>query len=191
MNSTSALTRDDAALSELGGGRPSERRKLLRRVWRTKGLVIGGSVVFVIVLIAVFGPFVAPHDPLRGRMLDRLAPPIWAGGTTEYILGTDALGRDELSRLILGARVSLEAGASGTLVAALFGVALGLLAGYFSGALDWVIPTWHSGPAWRISGGVGGSRRAPLTGRPLCACSSRRSRRGRRGIRPKGRAASR
>ncbi|HET7141057.1 MAG TPA: ABC transporter permease [Candidatus Limnocylindria bacterium] len=139
MNSTGALMRDDAALSGLGGGRPSERRKLLRRIWRTKGLVIGGSVVFVIVLIAVLGPFVAPHDPMRGRMLDRLAPPIWEGGTTEYILGTDALGRDELSRLILGARVSLEAGASGTLVAALFGVALGLLAGYFSGALDWVI----------------------------------------------------
>ena len=139
MDGTGTLARGDAALGEMRSGRPSERRKLWRRIRRNKALLVGGSVVTLIVLIAVLGPLFAPHDPLRGYMLDRLKPPIWAGGTTKYILGTDQLGRDELSRLILGARVSLEAGASGTIVAALVGVALGLLAGYYSGAIDWVI----------------------------------------------------
>jgi ABC-type dipeptide/oligopeptide/nickel transport system permease subunit len=139
MSETRAIARGNEILAEMEARRPSERRKFWRRIWRTKGLVVGGGIVLVIVLIAIFGPSLAPHDPLTGYMLDRLKPPIWNGGTSKYILGTDALGRDELSRLILGARVSLEAGVSGTVFAAIVGVLLGLLAGYFSGALDWLI----------------------------------------------------
>lgn len=122
-------------------GRASERRKFWYRVWRLKGGLIGGLVTLLIVLIALFGPLLAPHDPVAGRMLDRLKPPIWLGGTSKYLLGTDQIGRDELSRLILGTRVSLAAGASGTLFACLVGVTLGLLAGYFGGWLDWLITT--------------------------------------------------
>jgi peptide/nickel transport system permease protein len=121
--------------------RVSERRKFWRRVLRLKGGLAGGIVTLVLVLIALFGPLLAPHDPVAGKITDRLKPPVWLGGTHNFLLGTDQIGRDELSRLILGTRVSLEAGAAGTLVACIVGVLLGLLAGYFSGIADWLIST--------------------------------------------------
>ena len=91
--------------------RVSERRKFWRRVVRLKGGMAGGIVTLVLVLIALFGPLLTPHDPITGRITDRLKPPVWLGGTHNFLLGTDQIGRDELSRLILGTRVSLEAGA--------------------------------------------------------------------------------
>ena len=121
--------------------RVSERRKFWRRVVRLKGGMAGGIVTLILVLIALFGPLLAPHDPIAGKITDRLKPPFWLGGTHNFLLGTDQIGRDELSRLILGTRVSLEAGAAGTLVACIVGVLLGLLAGYFSGIVDWFIST--------------------------------------------------
>ncbi|HEX5504519.1 MAG TPA: ABC transporter permease [Thermomicrobiales bacterium] len=136
--STQALS-GDQALALAPRLRVSERRKFWRRVWRLKGGLLGAGVTLAIVLIGVFAPLLTPHDPLTGRMLDRLRPPVWLGGTSNYFLGTDQIGRDELSRLILGARISLEAGASGTLVACVVGVALGLIAGYSGGPLDWLI----------------------------------------------------
>jgi peptide/nickel transport system permease protein len=126
-------------LALFGTARASERRKFFRRLWRLKAGLAGAAVTLIIILIGVFAPVLTPHDPLTGYMLDRLKPPIFLGGTTKYILGSDQLGRDVLSRLILGTRVSLEAGMSSTLIAAIFGVALGLLAGYFSGVIDWLI----------------------------------------------------
>ena len=121
--------------------RVSERRKFWRRVLRLKGGMAGGIVTLILVLIALFGPLLAPHDPIAGKITDRLKPPVWLGGTHNFLLGTDQIGRDELSRLILGTRVSLEAGAAGTLVACIVGVLLGLLAGYFGGIVDWFIST--------------------------------------------------
>jgi peptide/nickel transport system permease protein len=121
--------------------RVSERRKFWRRILRLKGGLAGGIVTLLLVLIAIFGPMLAPHDPVAGKITDRLKPPSWLGGTRNFLLGTDQIGRDELSRLILGTRVSLEAGAAGTLVACIVGVLLGLLAGYFSGIVDWFIST--------------------------------------------------
>lgn len=119
----------------------SERRKFWRRVLRLKGGMAGGIVTLILVLIALFGPLLAPHDPIAGKITDRLKPPVWLGGTHTFLLGTDQIGRDELSRLILGTRVSLEAGTAGTLVACIVGVLLGLLAGYFGGIMDWFIST--------------------------------------------------
>lgn len=119
----------------------SERRKFWRRVLRLKGGMAGGIITLILVLIALFGPLLAPHDPIAGKITDRLKPPVWLGGTHNFLLGTDQIGRDELSRLILGTRVSLEAGAAGTLVACIVGVLLGLLAGYFVGIVDWFIST--------------------------------------------------
>lgn len=139
--STEQLRSGPARASAFGHARVSERRKFFRRVWRLKGGLIGGVATLLIVLIAIFGPMLAPHDPIAGRMLDRLKPPVWMGGTSKFLLGTDQIGRDELSRLILGTRVSLTAGASGTLFACLLGVILGLLAGYLGGWLDWLIMT--------------------------------------------------
>ncbi len=121
--------------------RVSERRKFWRRVLRLKGGMAGGIVTLILVLIALVGPLLAPHDPITGKITDRLKPPVWLGGTHSFLLGTDQIGRDELSRLILGTRVSLEAGAAGTLVACIVGVLLGLLAGYFGGIVDWLIST--------------------------------------------------
>lgn len=121
--------------------RLAERRKFWRRVLRLKGGLAGATVTAIIVLIAVFGPLIAPHNPVAGKIVDRLKPPVWLGGTRDFLLGTDQIGRDELSRLILGTRVSLEAGASGTLIACIIGVSLGLLAGYFGGIVDWLITT--------------------------------------------------
>ena len=130
VKSAPVLVHDDMAGS-LARASLTDRQRTIRRILRLKGGIIGGVVTLLVILIAVFGPLVMPHDPVQGYMLDRLKPPIWLGGSSKYLLGTDPLGRDELSRLVLGARVSLEAGASGTLIAAIIGVTLGVLSGYF------------------------------------------------------------
>lgn len=121
--------------------RVTERRKFWRRVLRLKGGIAGGVVTLILILIAIFGPLLAPHDPVNGKIIERLKPPAWLGGTRTFLLGTDQIGRDELSRLILGTRVSLEAGAAGTLVACIVGVLFGLFAGYFGGIVDWLLST--------------------------------------------------
>lgn len=97
----------------------------------------GVAVIAVSVLVAAFAPALAPSDPVRNRLLDRLTPPMWAeGGTARYPLGTDTLGRDVLSRLLYGARVSLVVGLAAVLVAGVVGVVFGLVAGYRGGWPD-------------------------------------------------------
>ena len=92
------------------------------------------------IVLAIFAPYIAPHDPRKGDILNRLKPPMWAErGNKEHILGTDSLGRDVLSRLIVGSRISLLVGIGGVIVAGGIGVFTGLLAGYFGGKLDDVI----------------------------------------------------
>lgn len=107
---------------------------------RNSGVMIGGTVLFVIVLIAVFAPLLAPHDPVAQDLTRRLLPPFWQDGSVpEHLLGTDHLGRDYLSRMIYGARVSLGVGLGVILVSGVIGITLGLLAGYFGGWVDMVI----------------------------------------------------
>ena len=97
----------------------------------------GLAVIAVAVLVAVFAPALAPSDPVKNRLLDRLTPPMWApGGSARYPLGTDTLGRDVLSRLLHGARVSLLVGLAAVLIAGAVGVVLGLVAGYRGGWPD-------------------------------------------------------
>lgn len=97
----------------------------------------GLGVITAALLVAVFAPALAPADPVKNRLLDRLTPPMWAqGGTARHPLGTDTLGRDVLSRLLHGARVSLIVGLAAVLVAGVVGVALGLVAGYRGGWAD-------------------------------------------------------
>ena len=103
-------------------------------------------------LVAVFANMLAPHDPEVGKLAARFRPPSWqAGGTTEYLLGTDHLGRDVLSRLIFGARVSIVVGFTAVIVAGAIGTALGILSGYLGGWVDQVImritDTWLALPA--------------------------------------------
>jgi peptide/nickel transport system permease protein len=95
------------------------------------------AVLAAFVLAAVFADVVAPHDPTRNDLLGRLKPPAFVGGgSTDHLLGTDQLGRDLLSRIIHGARVSLAIAALGTLFGAVFGALCGLAAGFARGPLD-------------------------------------------------------
>ena len=107
---------------------------------RNSGVMIGGSILLLIVLVAVFAPLLAPHDPVAQDLTRRLLPPFWHDRSVpEHLLGTDHLGRDYLSRMIYGARISLGVGLGVTLVSGMIGVTLGLLAGYFGGWVDMVI----------------------------------------------------
>jgi len=105
---------------------------------RRDGAAIAGLVVLAAaVAAAVFAPALAPADPLKNDLLDRLTPPMWsAGGGAGHPLGTDTLGRDVLSRLLYGARVSLLVGLAAVIVSGAVGVVLGILAGYYGGWLD-------------------------------------------------------
>src|SRR5450631_4080312 len=103
-------------------------------------VLLGGGIVLAIVLMAILAPLISPHDPLAQVLVDRLKPPAWLpGGTADYLLGTDANGRDILSRIIWGARTSLEIGLLSVLVGASIGVSAGLLAGYRGGWVDTII----------------------------------------------------
>lgn len=94
-------------------------------------------LTFLLVVPAVFAPQVAPYDPLKGSLAKRLRPPVWhEGGTADHLLGTDKLGRDILSRMIYGARVSLSVSLVAIFVGGIIGTALGLISGYFGGRVD-------------------------------------------------------
>lgn len=119
---------------------PSRRRRFARRVWQLRMGVLGGVILLVLVLSAAFAPWVATHDPYEQDIITRLKPPAFvAGGDTEFLLGTDQLGRDMFSRIVYGARISLTVGISAVAVAASIGVLLGLVAGYFGGKVDAVV----------------------------------------------------
>ncbi|HEX9871052.1 MAG TPA: ABC transporter permease [Candidatus Tectomicrobia bacterium] len=97
-------------------------------------------LVFFLVIPAIFAPLVAPHDPLKGALSKRLKPPVWAeGGSIEYPLGTDKMGRDLLSRMIYGARISLLVSFMAVGVGGSMGTTLGLISGYFGGKIDALI----------------------------------------------------
>ena len=94
-------------------------------------------LTFLLVIPALFASQVAPYDPLQGSLSKRLKPPAWQqGGTLEYPLGTDKLGRDMLSRIIYGARVSLMVSLVAIFVGGVIGTALGMISGYFGGWVD-------------------------------------------------------
>ena len=95
--------------------------------------IFGMIVLAIAISTAVFSPFISPHDPYTQALDQRLIPPCWqAGGTLTHVLGTDHLGRDVLSRLIYGSRVSILVGFSAVFFPGLIGITLGLLSGYFS-----------------------------------------------------------
>ncbi len=107
---------------------------------RLRFLAVGTGIVGLAVAAAVLAPLVSPHDPYLQAIGERLLPPVWeTGGGWRHPLGTDPLGRDILSRIIYGARVSISAGALAVLVAMTFGVLMGLVAGYYGGVTDSII----------------------------------------------------
>ena len=112
----------------------------LEKLFRNKTGVAGLIIITIFVLCALFAPLIAPHDPLENALYDQLIPPVWEdGGSSKNLLGTDDLGRDILSRLIYGARVSLMVGLVSVGIAVLFGTLFGAIAGFFGGWLDNVI----------------------------------------------------
>ena len=125
-----------------------------RRATRRLGSypVVPIAIIASMVLIALFADVLAPHNPEVGALGMRFRPPAWqAGGSAAHLLGTDHLGRDVLSRLLFGARVSLVVGFTAVIVAGLLGIALGITAGYIGGWVDEVImrltDTWLALPA--------------------------------------------
>lgn len=115
----------------------SPRQVALRRARRHGGFWIGGVILAIIVLAAIFAPLLAPYDPALQSLDTRFIPPAWAeGGSAAHLLGTDNLGRDVASRLLYGARTSVMLGVLTVLVSGVIGVSLGLAAGYFGGWVD-------------------------------------------------------
>ena len=97
-------------------------------------------LTFLLVIPALAAPQVAPYDPLKGSLAKRLKPPVWQeGATADHLLGTDKLGRDILSRIIHGARVSLAVSAVAIFVGGIIGTVVGLVSGYFGGKVDAVL----------------------------------------------------
>lgn len=144
---------------------------IFRRISAHNSIVIGGSVLTFIVLTALFAPLLAPHDPFDQDLSRRLLPPFWMeDNNSKYLLGTDNLGRDYLSRLIYGAQISLMIGVCTALISGIIGSALGITAGYFGGRIDaaitFVITTRLSMPivlvALAVVALVGGSLHAVI-----------------------------
>lgn len=121
-------------------GHPSALAEFWHYFSRNKGAVIGLVIFLVILAVAIFAPIVAPHSPSEQNRDALLLVPVWSeGGNASYLLGTDAVGRDILSRLIYGARFSLFIGLVVVTLSVISGVLIGLVAGYFGGRIDMVI----------------------------------------------------
>lgn len=112
--------------------------RIVRRAWRLRRWPLIPMLILVIfILTGVFAPLIAPHDPERGNLRERNLPPAWEeGGSSKFLLGTDHLGRDMLSRVVFGARISLAVVAITLGVGMSVGVACGLVAGWYGGWLD-------------------------------------------------------
>ena len=112
----------------------------LSQLWRNKTAVAGLIIITVFIFCGILAPYLSPHDPLEVSLYDQIKPPVWhETGTWNNILGTDDLGRDILSRLIYGARVSLAVAVFSVGLAFFFGTLLGCISGYYKGSLDSII----------------------------------------------------
>jgi peptide/nickel transport system permease protein len=113
---------------------------VLPRRLRNGGFVVGAAIVGIVMVAALIGPTLVPHDPFAQDLLKRLVPPVWMeGGSAEHLLGTDQVGRDYLARLVYGARISLLIGLSTVIVSGLIGTTLGVAGGFFRGRVDDVV----------------------------------------------------
>jgi ABC-type dipeptide/oligopeptide/nickel transport system permease subunit len=112
----------------------SERKRFFRILFQRKLVMFGVGVLVILVIVAIFAPLIAPHDPYKNDLSQSLLPVSW-----DHIMGTDSLGRDTFSRLVYGARTALIVGFGTVAMAATLGVILGLLAGYLGGPTNTVI----------------------------------------------------
>jgi ABC-type dipeptide/oligopeptide/nickel transport system permease subunit len=135
------LARGDVA-GPVPAERTRERPGAWRRLARNPLALLGVAILLVVVGSAVLAPWIAPHDPAKQSLLRRFAPPVWApGGQAAHPLGTDQVGRDILSRIIHGARLSLLVGVTAVVVSVLVGVTIGLVSGFVGGRVDTVLMT--------------------------------------------------
>ena len=119
---------------------PKSSSRLKRRIHGHQGMIIGSLIVISVILVALVAPLLSPHDPYQQDLMKRLIPPVWdSRGSWEHILGTDHLGRDYLSRLMYGARISLLIGIGAALISGIIGTIMGVMAGYFGGRVDMVV----------------------------------------------------
>jgi len=111
------------------------RQKILRTFMKNKAALIGGIVALVIVIVAIFAPLLSPYDPLEQDVFHRLTPP-----SGKHLLGTDVYGRDVLSRILWGSRVSLTVSVTSVFIAMVIGTALGMIAGFRRGKMEtWIM----------------------------------------------------
>ena len=112
----------------------------LSQLWRNKTAILGLFIITGFILVAILAPVLSPHDPVATSLYDQLKPPVWhETGTWKNILGTDELGRDTLSRIIYGARVSLTVAIVSVGIAFTLGTLLGCISGYYKGIVDSLI----------------------------------------------------
>ena len=139
MTITPPLTRSQQTAEEIL--EPTPMTKLRRRIFKNHSFLIGALILLVIIAIAVLAPLIAPHDPYDQDLARRLMNPFWHDKKTDglFVLGTDKVGRDYLSRLIYGAQISLLIGFLTVLISGIIGTALGVIAGYFGGRVDMVV----------------------------------------------------
>ncbi len=115
----------------------TRRGLTFRRLVRSPGGLVGSVLVVLVIAVAVLAPLLSPYDPEKQNIVHRLKPPFWAEeGSVDHLLGTDSIGRDLLSRIIYGSRVSLFVGVMATLFSALLGITLGLVSGFLRGPVD-------------------------------------------------------
>jgi peptide/nickel transport system permease protein len=132
LKTVAAESGDDLRGAGSAGGLHSWSRAL-----HHPGLLIGLAILAILVLLAVLAPLIAPYSPYDQHLPQRLLPPFWLeGGSVMHPLGTDHLGRDYLSRLLYGARISLLIGFGAASIGCVVGVTLGVCAGYFGGVID-------------------------------------------------------
>ena len=119
---------------------PTPFTRATRRFLGNKSFVFAGTILALIILMALLAPIIAPYDPYAQDLSKRIVPPVWySGGSWEHIFGTDGMGRDYLSRIMYGAQVSLLIGISAAFISGIIGSLLGVTAGYFGGRVDMVI----------------------------------------------------
>ena len=139
MKNSSPLLRGRQTAEEIL--EPTPMTKLRRRVFKNHSFLIGAVILIFIILIALLAPLFSPHDPYDQDLARRVMNPFWHDKKTDdlYLLGTDKVGRDYLSRLIYGAQISLLIGFLTILISGTIGTALGVVAGYFGGRVDMVV----------------------------------------------------
>jgi len=123
----------DVTLMQTARKPVSQRDIFIRQFRKNRGAVAGAALLVFIVLVAIFAPLIAPYDPLEMHTADQLAPP-----SRTYPMGTDQFGRDTLSRVIYGSRISLQVGIVANVIAVTLGMIVGIQAGYYGGYTDMI-----------------------------------------------------